>query len=82
MSLGGKVVVTFRACWALLSFMIVATRNLTIDTGAAQHSREIRIFAPVALNIDFSCTHDIEQAGHVERLANFGIGSAQSSFWR
>jgi hypothetical protein len=60
MSLAGKVVVTFRACWAILSFMIIATRNLPIDTGAAQHSRKIRIFAPVASDIDFSCTYEIE----------------------
>lgn len=69
---------TFRACFAILLSMIIARRLLTVNAGSMQHIVEVRVFAPVASGVDFSCSYEIDWPGHVERMAVFGIDSAQA----
>ncbi len=69
---------TFEAGCAILKSMIIATRRLTIDTGTDQHALEIRIYAPVATDVDFCCSYEIDWPGRVEKTAMFGLDSAQA----
>lgn len=69
---------TLMGLWVILSAMIIAIRQLTISNGSGQQVVTVRIHAPVAAEVDYSCTYEIDWPGQPEQSTIFGIDSAQA----